>query len=63
MLAITTAWTKKREILKIKRRLLFEEYTSHPNDFHFALEIKSIDDEIADFTRKIDQERGQLSQR
>ncbi len=61
MLATTTAWIKRREILKIKRGLLFEEYTSHPNDFHFALEIKTIDDEIADFTHKIDRERGQVS--
>jgi len=61
MLATTIAWIKKREILKIKRRMLFEEYTSHPNDFRFALESKTIDDEIADFTRKIDQERGQVS--
>jgi hypothetical protein len=63
MLETTTALIKKRDILKIKRGLLFEEYASHPNDFHFALEIKTIDDEIADFTRKIDQERGQASQR
>jgi hypothetical protein len=56
MLATTTAWIKKREILKIKRSLLFEEYTSHPNDFHFALEIKTIDDEIAECTRKIEAE-------
>ncbi len=63
MSATTTTWIKEREILKIKRRLLFEEYTGHPNDFHFALEIKTIDDEIADFTRKIDQERGQVSRR
>jgi len=61
MLATTTAWIKRREILKIRRGLLFEEYTSHPNDFHFALEIKTIDDEIADFTHKIDRERGQVS--
>ena len=61
MLATTTAWIKRREILKIRRGLLFEEYTSHPNDVRFALEIKTIDDEIADFTRKIDRERGQVS--
>jgi hypothetical protein len=57
MLETTTAWIKKREILKIKRGLLFAEFTEHPGNFHFALQIKTIDDEIADFTRKIDDEK------
>ena len=56
MLATTDIWYQRREILKTKRNLLFEEYVSHPNDFHFASEIKTIDDEIADYTRRIEQE-------
>jgi hypothetical protein len=47
MLAITWAWHKKREDLKIKRNSLFHEYSKHPHDLHLALEIKTIDDEIA----------------
>ena len=49
-------WYQRREILKTKRNLLFKEYVSHPNDFHFASEIKTIDDEIADYTGRIEQE-------
>jgi hypothetical protein len=60
MLAIADVWNQKREVLKIKRDLLFKEYVSHPKDFHFALEIKTIDDEIADYTFKIDQERSSM---
>jgi hypothetical protein len=40
----------------MKRNLLFKEYVGHPNDLHFASEIRTIDDEIADYTRKIEQE-------
>ena len=56
MLATAYVWYQKRETLRIKRNLLFKEYESHPNDFHFASEIKTIDDEIADYTRRIAQE-------
>ena len=57
MLAITWAWHKKREDLKIKRNSLFHEYSKHPHDLHLALEIKTIDDEIAEYTQKMEQER------
>ena len=60
MLGIADVWNQKREVLKIKRDLLFKEYVSHPTDFHFALEIKTIDDEIADYTFKIDRERSSM---
>ena len=57
MLAAAGVWKKKREDLKIKRNSLFEEYSKHPQDLHLALEIKTIDDEIAEYTQKIEQER------
>jgi hypothetical protein len=56
MLATADIWYQRREILKTKRNLLFKEYVIHPNDFHFASEIKTIDDEIADYTHMIEQE-------
>lgn len=43
---------KKRDALKAKRDSLFDEYTKHPNDYRFAREIKTIDDEIAECTQK-----------
>ena len=47
---------QERETLKTRRNLLFKEYENHPSDFHFASEIRTIDDEIAECTRKIDAE-------
>jgi hypothetical protein len=57
MLAVAGVWKKKRDDLKSKRDSLFEKYTKHPEDFHLALEIKKIDDEIADCTVHVEQER------
>ena len=39
---------RKREELKAKRDQLFERYLKHPMDTRLALEIKAIDDQIAD---------------
>jgi hypothetical protein len=39
---------KKREELKAKRNLLFDRYLKHPMDTRLALEIKIIDDQLAE---------------
>ncbi len=57
MLAVASVWKKKRDDLKLKRNSLFEKYAKHPEDFHLALEIKKLDDEIADCTQHVEQER------
>jgi hypothetical protein len=57
MLVVAGVWKKKRDDLKIKRNSLFEKYAKHPEEFHLALEIKKIDDEIADCTQHVEQER------
>jgi hypothetical protein len=44
----------KREKLKAKRNSLFEKYLKNPKDTHRALEIKILDDQVAEFTRQID---------
>jgi len=44
----------KRQKLKAKRNLLFEKYLRNPEDTQRALEIKIIDDQLAEFTRQID---------
>ena len=44
----------KRQKLKAKRNLLFEKYLKNPEDTQRALEIKIIDDQLAEFTRQID---------
>ena len=43
----------KRQKLKAKRNLLFEKYLRNPEDTQRALEIKIIDDQLAEFTRQI----------
>ena len=42
---------KKREDLKAKRDLLFERYVKRPMDTHLALEIKVLDDQLAEDTK------------
>jgi hypothetical protein len=50
-------WKKKCDILKARRNSLFATYTKDPQNFHLAREIKAIDDEIADCTQHVEQER------
>ena len=44
----------QREALKIKRNLLYKRYVKNPQDPQRALEIKILDDQVAEFTRQID---------
>jgi hypothetical protein len=48
----TNVWKEKRQALKTKRDSLFEKYARRPQDYHLALEIKTIDDEIAECNEK-----------
>jgi hypothetical protein len=57
MVATASVWKKKRDDLKNKRNSLFETYTKDPQNFHLAREIKALDDEIADCTQHVEQER------
>ena len=57
MLAVAGVWKKKRDDLRAKRNSLFATYAKDPQNFHLAREIKSIDDEIADCTQHVEQER------
>jgi hypothetical protein len=57
MVAVASVWKKKRDGLKAKRNSLFETYSRDPENFHLAREIKAIDDEIADCTQQVEQER------
>ncbi|MGB7844156.1 MAG: hypothetical protein WBL63_00950 [Candidatus Acidiferrum sp.] len=38
----------KRDKLKAKRDGLYKEFLKHPADIHLAIEIKSIDDQVAE---------------
>ena len=57
MSAAAGVWKKKRDDLKDKRNALFDTYSKDPQNFHLAREIKALDDEIADCTQHVEQER------
>jgi hypothetical protein len=57
MVAAAGVWKKKRDDLKAKRDSLFATYTKRPHDYHLAREIKEIDDQIAECTQHVEQER------
>jgi hypothetical protein len=57
MVAVAGVWKKKRNDLKNKRNSLFAAYSRDPENFHLAREIKAIDDEIAECTQHVEQER------
>jgi hypothetical protein len=56
VITTTSVWKKKRDDLKSQRDLLFKKYAKHPHDVHLSLEIKTLDDEIAECTQKMEQE-------
>jgi hypothetical protein len=49
---------RKREELKAKRELLFERYLKHPMDTCLAIEIKTIDDQLAANTKQTNRKAG-----
>ena len=57
MAALAGVWKRKRDDLKVKRNALFETYTKDFQNFHLAREIKALDDEIADCTQHVEEER------
>jgi hypothetical protein len=48
---------KKREELRARRGPLFQRFENNPNQIHLALEIKIIDDQIAECNHLIQQKR------
>jgi hypothetical protein len=53
-------WKRKREDLKNRRIALFKRYEKSPGELRLALEIKSIDDQIAECTQQIECENRRL---
>lgn len=49
---------REREALKAKRNLLFERYLKAPLDTRLALEIKIIDDQVAEYTKQMERKRS-----
>jgi hypothetical protein len=48
VLETTIEEKRKREDLKAERNRLFERYLKHPMDTRLALDIKALDDELAE---------------
>jgi hypothetical protein len=48
---------KKREVLTVKRDVLFAQFLRNPEDIRLALEIKFIDDQVALCCEQMRQER------
>jgi hypothetical protein len=56
IIAIPDVSKKNRDVLKTRRDSLFNEYTKHPQQLELVLQIKRLDDEIAESVSK-EQER------
>jgi len=48
---------KKCEELKAERNLLFARFLKNPRDTRLALKIKIIDDQIAEYTEKMERKK------
>ena len=57
MVATAGVWKKKCDTLRTRRNSLFAAYTKDPQNLSLAREIKALDDEIADCTQHVEQER------
>lgn len=55
-LSATDSLKKRRDELSSKRNALFKNYSNDPRDLAQALEIKTIDDEIAELTAQMREE-------
>jgi hypothetical protein len=58
MLATSVDWKSKREELRAKRKPLFRQYVKKPTDIRMALELKHIDDQIAECTERMEMKKG-----
>jgi hypothetical protein len=60
MTARASVWKRKREEFESRRATLFKSYERSPDDLRLALEIRRIDDQIAEWTQRIEHENGKL---
>ena len=60
MTARAGVWKRKREDLQNRRTPLFKRYERNPSDLRLALEIKTIDDQIAECTQQMERENREF---
>jgi hypothetical protein len=56
MISTQTIQERKRE-LKARRKSLFDRYEKNPHEISLVLEIKIVDDEIAECNQEIERQR------
>jgi hypothetical protein len=44
--------TSEHQEMKAKRNLLFKQFVAHPSDIHISVQIKKIDDQIAELNER-----------
>jgi hypothetical protein len=50
--------SKVATIVTVRRKPLFTQYVKNPNDIRMALELKHIDDQIAECTERMEMKKG-----
>lgn len=60
MTARAAVWKRKREDLRNRRTPLFKRYEKNPSDLRLALEIKTIDDQIAECMQQMERENREF---
>jgi len=58
MTARAAVWKRKREDLEKRRAARFKRYEKSPSDLRLALEIRMIDDQIAECTEQMSRENA-----
>lgn len=53
----------EREELRAKRNLLFKRFVEYPNEIRMSVEIKRIDDQLAESTERIHETKTIASKR
>lgn len=58
--SLETALDEKGKLdeLKVRRNILFERLLKNPADTRLAIEIKAIDDQVAESTKQIERKKG-----
>jgi hypothetical protein len=53
MLPTSVDETSECEEMKARRNLLFKQFVAHPSDIHMSVDIKKIDDQIAELNERM----------
>jgi hypothetical protein len=60
ILSISVGLQKKRDELKARRESLFNKYLKNPDETQLALEIKALDDQVAECVQQLGRENARI---